>query len=473
MQMRKVALSVVVLAALGTAAAKWPHPPKAVETKPLRTAPVRRESFDVTLRVPGVLEAAKAEPIVPAVQQTQISWIAEEGTLVKPGDIIVKLNASHVTKQLTEQERQTADAAQQERTAGEDAQRRVQNAKVALEKTQRDLVLTQSQGTASVERATAQLHFSEEELKRAQSEHARKQRLADEHLLPLSQLESSADQLRSQQFQLETAQRDLAKATREAEVNEQVKKLDLRKAELEVQSAEAAQRQAQAEATRAQADRQLQLEDVQKQVAGAEIRAKSAGMLLLEMYYGGGEGHKYRAGDQANEGQKIGRIIDPGNMRVTSDVGESDIAQVRLGQPGLVRVEAIGNTVLPGEVMAVANISRERQFWEGGTTKRIFSVKLQLKDNDARLRPGMSASVEIVLARAKAELSVPAEAVFREGNKEVVYRARGRAFEAVPVTVLRRSEMTAAVKGSLREGDQVARQRPAAAQLVGAKERRR
>ena len=348
----------------------------------------------------------------------------------------------------------------------------MQTSKVALEKVKSDITLTRSQGQASVERAQAQLDFTEQETQVARVEYERSKRLADEHLLPLDRLETSSQSLRRQQFALETAQKELVKATHEAQVNEQVKVLEQRKAELEVQSAEAAQRQSAIDTARSQEERNVRLTELRTQVGNAEVRAKTAGMLLLGESYGPFDSHKSRVGDQIGEGNRIASIIDPGNMNVLCDVGEADIARVRIGQAGLVRVDAIGEARLRGKVVAIDNISRDRPFWEGGTAKRIFNVKLQLTGRDTRLRPGMSGTVEIVLERAEQELSVPAEAVFRAGSKDVVYRQGGDRFEAVPVKVLRRSEMMASVRGALREGDVVARRQPPPARMVGAKERK-
>jgi len=473
MQRRSVLLSLVILAALGAVVLKWPRGTKAKPTGPaVPTARVQAQSFDVTLRVSGVLDAAKSTPVIIQVPQTQIAWIAEDGGRIKAGDPVVRLNSTQLAKQVTDQEQQHADSTQQERTSGEEADRRVQNAKVALEKAKSDLTLTKSQGVASVERSTAQVKYAEKEAEFAQSDYDRKKRLADEHLLPLTQLESASDQLRAQQFQLETARRDLDKAKHDAEVNAQIRTLDVRKAELELQSAESAAKQTQSEGTRSQADRVVKLQEAHKQLADSEVKASAPGLLLVESMWDGAGERKYRVGDQVNEGRKIASVISEGDMIVSADVGEADIADVRIGQPGLVRVEALGNALLHGKVVAIDNVSRDRPIWEGGTAKRVFSVRLQLTDRETRLRPGMSGTVEIVLERAKGDLSVPAEAVFGAPGAEVVYCQRGDRFAAVRVTVLRRSEMIASVKGALREGDVVARQVPPPDRMVGAKERK-
>ena len=116
MRTRGLVLSIVVVAGIGVTIAKWPRQATArIDWKPLPTAAVKRTNFDITLRVPGVLESAKTEPVVNMVPQTQVAWVASEGTMVNAGDTIIKLNSTDITKRLTDQEWQNIYRAQAKR----------------------------------------------------------------------------------------------------------------------------------------------------------------------------------------------------------------------------------------------------------------------------------------------------------------------------------------------------------------------
>ncbi len=467
MRRRSVVLSVVVLAALAVTLAcrpgsraralgmmnwhRWSSTaPDATRVYVVPTVTIQRRSFDVTVRVPGELRAAKSEPILATLADVPIEWMVEDGAAVKPGDTVMRLNTTDLAKQVADQEQQDAQSAQQERTAGEDAKRRVQAAKDGLEKAKSDLTLTRSKGKAGVDSATAQLEQARKELEVAEKEDARNKRLAEEHLVAASGLEISADQLRSAQFGAESQEKDLAKAKQDAEVNEKVKQMEVRKAEVELRDATSSLQQNATETAYNQKDRREKLATAHALLASCEMKTHLGGLVLVGDTWDNGD-RKLRAGDQVYyEGQCLARIINPDQMLVACNINENDINRVRVGQPTSVRVEALGNARLRGTVVNVDNISREQDIWEGGTPTRIFKVDVKLKDHDARLRPGMTGTAEIAVERANEELSVPAEAVFKHGDRQVVYRRQGEKFVPVPVTILRRGEMMASLRARSR-----------------------
>ena len=474
--MRRTGTAVVaglVIVAAGVGAAKWPRPKPVQAAKTVETAQATVEDFDVTLRVSGVLGAAKTAPIVNWAQQTQIVWVLPDGSWVKAGEVVMKMNVATAKKQLTEAERQQAQGEQRGRTQVEEARRRLQNATAGLQKTKDDLRLMQLQCQAAIEKATAEGDFNDKEVEVARGEYDKYKRLADAHLVPITRLEAMADQVRGKEFAREKAGRELARSKQEAEVNEKVKQLEVSKAELELESARAGLAQAEADAGRALAMQGLQLQEAAQQVTDCEIKADSPGMLLLESKWDMAI-RKLRVGDDVSEGTKVASIIDPRKMLVQCDVGEADISRVRVGQKGVVQVPAIGDKQLRGTLQAIDNLAREGFMWEGGTPgKRVFNVTLTLREGDPRLRPGMSGTVEIAIDRAEKALAVPAEALFEQEGKAFVYRRKGDLFEAVPVKVTRRSEMLAAVMGSLKPGDVLACERPPANQIEATKERKR
>jgi HlyD family secretion protein len=470
---RVTAVAVLGIVAAGVAVAKWPRT-EAVSAGPsVPTAAVKATSFDVVLRLSGVLQAAKAAPIVNWAQQTQIVWVLPDGARVKPGDVVMKTNVANAKKEAAEAERQAADATEQGRTQIEEARRRLQNATTGLQKAKDDLRLVQLQSQAAIEKAAADVDFNQEEVNVAKGEQAKYERLAADHLVPASRLDTTGDEVRRKDFALAKAQRDLAQAKQDAEANEKVKQLEVDKAQLELESAEAGLKQMQADIDRARALQGIRLEEANQQVEDCEIHSDLAGMLLLETTWEMGE-RKLRVGDQIWEGQRVASIIDPRKMLVQCDVSEADISRVRVGQSGTVRVPAIGNKVLQGTVQSIDNLAQERFIWEGGTPgKRVFNVVLTLTDGDERLRPGMSGTVEIAVDEARQCLAVPAESLFEKGGKAIVYCQRRDGFEEVPVKVTRRSEMEAAVECSLKPGEKVACERPPAACLATAKGRKR
>ena len=117
-----------------------------------------------------------------------------------------------------------------------------------------------------------------------------------------------------------------------------------------------------------------------------------------------------------------------------------------------------------GEVTAIDNVARQRLIWEGGVPgKKIFGVLITVKSEDPRLRPGMGATIEIVLDRVNEGIAVPLEAVMPTDDGYVVYRRRDGGYQEVPVTLGKRSDRLVVVEGELQAGDIMACERPAGA----------
>src|SRR5690348_993095 len=106
--MRPTSLCAVLLAA--AAAGCFSGYSEEVPANDLR---VRRGSFASDMILSGELEAARGDFLaVPALPswQTAIKWLAEEGTSVKAGEVVVELDNSSLTADL-ETKRQTATQA--------------------------------------------------------------------------------------------------------------------------------------------------------------------------------------------------------------------------------------------------------------------------------------------------------------------------------------------------------------------------
>lgn len=476
--MKRTATIVVILAVVAASAiafARRSRPGRAeAAARSVETAEVKPAGFDVTLRVTGVLEAAKAEPIVNWARRSQIVSVLPDGSWLKPGDVVMRLDNTELKKEVSDQATQDADSAAQEASDLAEAKRRLQNAEAGVEKAKDDLKLTQLQSKTAIESATAELQFMEKELEVAQGQLDKRKGLARERLMALSQVEAAEDEVRSKQFGVEKAQRDLEQAKQDAETSDKIKALDIGKAELELELATSGLAQTEADAKRTQETRAQRLADARQQLEACEVKATQAGMLLLEKIWDEGL-RSLRVGDQVNEAQRVASVIDPSQMRVRCDISEVDIEGVKRGQRATVQVPAIGGRVLEGSVEAVDNLATDRPWFEGGMPgKRVFAATIAIKTGDKRLRPGMSATVEIVQERATEGVAVPVGALFTKGGKAVVYRAEGERYRELPVKLGARGEMIAAVSAKgLKVGDRVACERPPESMLVGSSERRR
>lgn len=464
---RAIVALAFLLALIGLAALALRNRDQAASAaqRELRTAQVAAADFYLTLRLTGYLDAVRVTPVVAEVGQAGrggrggagIVSLLPDGTWLEVGDVIMRLDAAEVERTVTDLETQLAEAEERVRAAQADGETRVENARAGLTKAEEALALARTQNAADLERARAELAYQEKELEVAQGLLDRRRRLVEERLLPLADLERAEDDVRQRQLDLEKAQRALTGTQEDAAVVERLREMDIEKARVQLEQAEAGLAQSVADATRNLEAVRVRLEDARAQLEATQVRAPAPGLLLLERNW---RGEPLRVGDEIGEGQRVANIVDPAEMWVRADISEADIERVALGQSATVLVPAVGATY-PGAVEAIDNLARERMWWEGGVAgKKVFGALLRLDARDERLRPGMGATADLHIKHISQGLAVPLEALVEERGHTLVYRREGELFRPVPVRVLERSEVLAAVEGDLSEGDLVACELP-------------
>jgi HlyD family secretion protein len=110
-------------------------------------------------------------------------------------------------------------------------------------------------------------------------------------------------------------------------------------------------------------------------------------------------------------------------MVVETKVRETDIHKVERNQKVTVRVEAYPDLRLTGAVTLVGTLAQEERERRGA---KYFSVTVQVNESERRLRPGMTARVDIEVEERLKALFLPIEAVFEREGRSVVYMAGRR-----------------------------------------------
>jgi HlyD family secretion protein len=139
------------------------------------------------------------------------------------------------------------------------------------------------------------------------------------------------------------------------------------------------------------------------------------------------EGEVVVSGTMNNAASVIGTIADMSEVLAEVDVDETEIVQVRLGQRGSLKVDALPKRVYHGKVTEVGSSGYNRPSQPDVT---FFKVKLLLDDSDRQLRSGMSVRAEIETQTDKGALVVPIQAVV---ERPPLAPARGQDSEDVKV----------------------------------------
>jgi len=120
------------------------------------------------------------------------------------------------------------------------------------------------------------------------------------------------------------------------------------------------------------------------------------------------EGEVAVIGTMNNPGTVLLTISDMSVVEAVMEVDETDIPNVRIGQKASVTVDAYPNKTFEGVVTEVGSSPIESG---GGADAINFEVKIQLTNPPAEVRPGFSASADILTGSRPGAVAIPIQAL--------------------------------------------------------------
>lgn len=157
---------------------------------------------------------------------------------------------------------------------------------------------------------------------------------------------------------------------------------------------------------------------------------------------GGGTGS---SGSGDSSASAFAVLSDLSSMQLVVPMSESEIGEVKVGQPASVAIEALEGRKMAAEVSAISDLPTSNS----GVVS--YDVTFTLEQLTAGLRPGMSATAEVVVKQAEG-VNVPTSAV--TGGQVTVIK-EGKQTRRSVVTGLAGNTTTIVVSG-LSAGEQVA-----------------
>ncbi len=124
------------------------------------------------------------------------------------------------------------------------------------------------------------------------------------------------------------------------------------------------------------------------------------------------EGEVAIIGTMNNPGTVLMTIADLSVMEVEVEVDETDVIGVRLGQPADVEVDAFPNRVFKGTVTEIGSSALQKtNISATAQESKDFKVVVTLDNPSPELKPGLSASADIITAEKQNVLTVPVAAL--------------------------------------------------------------
>jgi HlyD family secretion protein len=391
-----IAAGVLVIAATAFGMLRYSHraPSRA-------TYQVKQDEFLDVLEFRGELKAMKSVTIAaPATASSlQILKIVADGAQVHPGDMIVQFDPTVAREHLAEDES------------------------------------TLKSARSDIAEARAQAVLTEEQDKTAVSK----------------------------------AKYDLEAAKLDASEQEILSKIDGAEAKLKVADAEQALKQAEAKLKSDQMNDQATIQDKIDASAKAEfdvkratvalksttLAAPSAGTVsLVSLWHGTGEG-PFQAGEQAWPGAPIAELPDASTIRISARVDETERGRLTLNEPVVAQLDAIVDRQFTGHIEKIGTIATS-DFSAGWPIPRNFDLQIALDQNDARLRPGMTVHVTVIVNRVPNSIAIPAQASFMKSGRTVAYVWTAGKFVERSIRVERKSRDRLLISDGLRPGDLIA-----------------
>ncbi len=136
------------------------------------------------------------------------------------------------------------------------------------------------------------------------------------------------------------------------------------------------------------------------------------------------KGERAVPGNLNNPSATLMTIADLSIIEAEIKVDETDIIHLAIGQTADVKVDALPDQILKGHVTEIGNSAiTAGATIGGGTEAKDFKVVVQLDNPPKNLRPGLSATVEIMTGKKKNVTAVPLQALV---SREVELDAQGK-----------------------------------------------
>jgi len=188
---------------------------------------------------------------------------------------------------------------------------------------------------------------------------------------------------------------------------------------------------------------------LETQLAIAQSRLESP--LVEAPFEGIVTGISAQVGDVVQIGSQAVQINDLSQLYLDVRISEVDIPFVALGQTAELVFDAYFETTFTGEVMEIALVGTPAQ----GVVE--YPVRIRMIDADERIKPGMTAAVNIVVEEKEDVFVVPNDAIVSIDGQENVFVLRNGEYEAVNVELGSYSDRYSEVlEADINEGELIA-----------------
>jgi HlyD family secretion protein len=366
---------------------------------------------------------------------TSILEIVPEGTHVKEGDFLVRLDDSNLQNEVILQQ----ISVQNSEAAVIQAQTLVETAELARQEFENGTYKQE------VEEVQSLVFVAEENLRRAEEYYRYSLRLAAKGYVTSIQLEAD-------KFAVEKAKKDLDVAeTKQDVLVNFTKERTLKRLDADILAAKAKLR-----ATKESHQLEVaQLDSIKEQITKCVIRAPAKGQVVYANDPYRSSEPLIEEGRLVRERQTLIRLPNPDKMQVVAKINESRIDLVQQEMPAIIRIDALPGVELKGRVRKVSEYPLPTSSYTSHLKN--YATMVEILDPPEDLRPGMTAQVAVQVEELDNVLQVPIQAVIEKSGRHFCLLTQdGEHFEPREVAVGSNNHKFIVVRHGLDENAQVA-----------------
>ena len=381
---------------------------------------------------------------------TVISTVAE-GTNVKPGDFLVRLDSTSFEKELETQKVAVANA----QTAVIQAEAALSAAKETLREYEQGVFVEKEKTIQNeIYDAETAIITAEQEKQQAVAVLAHSKKLQKRGFITNQQLESDQYAVKRAEMQLTKGENSLALAERKLKVLREItrqKEVNTLNSNIKAEEVKLLNSQ---EALKVEEEQQ---QEIIEQIANCEITVPEG--VQGQVVFGKessrrGDDWVLEEGATVRENQVMIRLPNPDKMEVKALINEQSITRIRTGLPVSIKVDALNNQVLRGVVTKV-NQYAESNNWISSSVRK-YAVIVQILNPPEALKPGMNASCSIQVEYQQDVIKAPIQTIYAVGTRQFCLVKKGEnQWETREVEVADDNSQVVWIKSGVEPGEEL------------------
>lgn len=297
-------------------------------------------AYTVEIIATGVVESKKTQNIMmPQVRSFngKISEMAEEGSFVEKGDMVMRVDGSDAFNKI-ESQQESLDVF-----------------KATSERDLIDLKIQKNDASVAYERAKV-----------------KKKVAAVKAKVPVNFIGEL--EYKERQLALKQAEKDLGKT--EDNLNEVLKKENEKKLEIKLGLEQ----------------KQKSLQYWKNKLDSYTVKAKQSGYVIYGTH--NWTGNKFQTGDQVQSGFEIMKVSQNDNMQITTWINAIDVPSVKLSQTANITFDALPDIQTTGTIDYIAEGGADKKDWGNGLYYEVI-INIEPENQPSGLLSGMSAMIKI------------------------------------------------------------------------------